>query len=139
MTYRPDSDIPVPDTVVYRKSRTDWVYQLKFLFAGTWNGLQPIAPQELGIVMLRHSGITQMTSMTHMIDIDVYGACGNMSSCASFMENRLYGEICNIHVHALRHLDHVTNKLSLKTEIVPVVYGGQAKWISSPFCDKCGG
>ncbi len=129
MTYRLDSDIHAPYGQVYKKPVVESTYKLKYPFANRTRSVAWVATQCVTAGKREH----YVHELQRYIDVDIYGACGNMTGCGLRGQDtecfrkmipgtyKFYlafeNSVCE---------DYVTEKLfrSLVTEIVPVVYGG---------------
>ena len=129
MTYRRDSDIPIPYAEVYKKPAPESFYELKFPFANRTRNVAWVVSQ-CDTPGKRERYVEQLK---RYIDVDVYGACGNMPGCSPRIKDSecLENKIPSTYKFYLAFEnslceDYVTEKLfrSLTTEILPIVYGG---------------
>ena len=130
MTYRHDSDIPIPVSRVVRKEFGELVnlkpYKMKHPLSGRTRDVAWMV-SKCNISSKRH---IYVNSLSRYINIDVYGVCGNFTcskqqtpSCMEDLERKykfylaFENSVCQ---------DYVTEKLyrTLSYELVPVVYGG---------------
>ncbi len=127
MTYRRDSDIPVPVSEIYRKPIPDATYHIKHPFANRTRNVAWV---------VSHCGTSSKREryareLKRHIDVDIYGGCGIKGYCPRTDTSCLTEKIPSRYKFYLGFenslcQDYVTEKLfrPLKTEIVPIVYGG---------------
>ena len=126
MTYRRDSDIPVPVSEVFQKPVTEATYQMKYPFANRTRNVawvvshcQTASKRELYAHALKRH-----------IDVDIYGRCGERMFCPRKLTRCFTENLPSTYKFYLAFenslcRDYVTEKLfrTLNTEIVPIVYG----------------
>lgn len=129
MTYRRDSDLPVPVSLMtpIDGAHTSEPYRLKF----------PLANRTRNVAwVVSHCGTTSkrelyVKELQKYIDVDIYGTCGKTKGCPSSSSSCFETYIPSRYKFYLGFensvcTDYVTEKCfrTLRTEIIPVVYGG---------------
>ncbi len=129
MTYRLDSDIPRPYAEIYKKLTVESTYKMKYPFAQRTRTVAWVA-SNCQSASRREDYVHELQ---RYIDVDIYGACGNMTGCGLRWEDTdcVKKKIPSTYKFYLAFEnslceDYVTEKLfrCLVTEIVPIVYGG---------------
>ena len=129
MTYRRDSDIPIPVGEVVRKTTTDSGYETKIPFANRTRGVAWVVSH----CKTASEREKYVRKLQQYIDVDIYGKCWKTKSpvCKTVDRSCVFE---TIPAHYKFYLgfenslckDYVTEKLfrPLSTGIVPIVYGG---------------
>ncbi len=129
MTYRRDSDIPIPVSEIVRKTAPVSAYRIKFPFANRTRSVAWVV-SHCKTASKRENYVRKLQQY---IDVDIYGKCWNNSHpvCKSVDRFCLTEAIPANYKFYLAFenslcKDYVTEKLfrPLLTEIVPIVYGG---------------
>ncbi len=129
MTYRRNSDIPVPVSEVFRKPVPDATYQMKYPFANRTRNVAWV---------VSHCGTSSrrelyVGTLKRYIDVDIYGACGKRKKgyCERTDKRCFTEKLPSTYKFYLGFenslcQDYVTEKLfrPLYTQIIPVMYGG---------------
>ncbi len=127
MTYRRDSDIPVPVNEMFRKPIPDATYRLKYPFASRSRNVA-------WVVSHCHTASKRERyahALKRHIDVDIFGGCGERRSCRRKNKRCFTEKLPSTYKFYLAFEnslceDYVTEKLfrPLYTEIIPIVYGG---------------
>ncbi len=127
MTYRRDSDIPIPVSEIFRKPIPDVRYDIKHPFANrTRNVAWVVSHCRTSSKRERYA-----RELKRHIDVDIYGDCGKKGYCPKGDKNCFMERIPSTYKFYLGFensicQDYVTEKLfrTLSSEIVPIVFGG---------------
>ncbi len=135
MTYRLDSDIPVPVQEIYKSNKAQVSsmkaqvspYKLKFPFAERTRDVAWVVSH----CDTKSNRERYVRELKRYIDVDIFGKCGNTTYCTRADKDCLTNKIPRTYKFYLGFenalcQDYVTEKLfrPLSTEILPIVYGG---------------